>query len=124
MFRVITCLSHPSTSAQEHTLGLRAGVKLVLSEALTGGVNLLPGWQFSLPVQAERDLLEAEAQGWIPVAAGGGIAPGKQHCLLRVLSSFLPPEGPVRRAHCSNSSAFTCSTIPLPSSQLHLNTGA
>lgn len=53
MLHVITCLSHLGTSAWEHGWGLKSDVYLVLSEALTGVVNLLPGWQFNLPVQAE-----------------------------------------------------------------------
>lgn len=53
MLCVITCLSHLSTSAWEHRQGLKSDVKLVLSEAFTGVVNLLPGWQLNLPVQAE-----------------------------------------------------------------------
>lgn len=51
---------HVSLGAQTE---LESDVKLVLSEALTGVVNLLPAWQFNLPVQAEWDLLGSEAQG-------------------------------------------------------------
>lgn len=41
---------HVSLGAQT---GVKSDVKLVLSEAFTGVLNLLPGWQCNVPVQAE-----------------------------------------------------------------------